>query len=73
MKNELALAATGHATSLFLAVSYILCVGGCLLFPEHQLYLSWQRFLPGFAWLSWPSFLLGLGESYAYGWYFALV
>ncbi|WP_022946995.1 heavy metal translocating P-type ATPase [Methylohalobius crimeensis] len=73
MKREISLTATGHATSLFLALSYTLCVICCLLFPEHQLYLSWQKLLPGFTWLSWPSFFLGLAESYAYGWYFALI
>jgi hypothetical protein len=29
-------------------------------------------FLPGFKLLSWPTFLLGLVESFAYGWYIAL-
>ena len=33
----------------------------------------WAPLLPGFAWLSWPSFFLGLIETFAYGWYVALV
>ena len=37
------------------------------------MYETWLRLLPGFTWLSWPSFLLGLAESFAYGWYIALV
>jgi len=73
MKNPLSLSAAGQASGLFLAISYALCVGCCLLFPEHKLYLGWQKLLPGFTWLSWPSFFLGLVESYAYGWYFALI
>ncbi len=73
MKNPLAIGAAGQASGLFLAISYTLCVGCCLLFPEHKLYLSWQKLLPGFTWLSWPGFFLGLVESYAYGWYFALI
>jgi hypothetical protein len=28
---------------------------------------------PGFTWLNWPSFFLGLVETFAYGWYVALV
>ncbi len=73
MKSKLSLHAAGQATGLFLALSYTLCVLCCLLFPEHRLYLSWQKWLPGFRWISGPSFLLGLLESYAYGWYVALV
>ena len=29
--------------------------------------------LPGFTWLTWQSFLLGLVESFLYGIYFGLV
>ena len=71
--KKISLPATGQATGLFLAISYTLCVICCLLFPDHQLYLSWEQWLPGFSWLNWPGFWLGLVESYAYGWYFALV
>jgi len=37
------------------------------------MYRTWLRLLPGFTWLSWGSFLLGVVESFAYGWYVALV
>ncbi len=37
------------------------------------MYQSWQRLLPGFQWISWKTFLLGLIESYGYGWFFALI
>jgi hypothetical protein len=30
-------------------------------------------FLPGFELLSWRSYFLGLAESFAWGWYIALV
>ena len=73
MKPGLSLSAVGHATSLLLMISFILCVGFDLLFPGQAMYESWQRLLPGFQWLSWRSFLLGALESYGYGWYFALV
>ncbi len=73
MKNGVSLAAVGHATSLFIAISFALCVGFDLLFPEHAMYESWRRLLPGFRWLNWQSFLLGLVESYGYGWFFALI
>lgn len=73
MKQGLSLVAVGHATSLFLAISFALCVGLDLVFPAHAMYEAWQKLLPGFHWISWGSFLLGLIESYAYGWYIALI
>lgn len=73
MKSGVSLIAVGHASSLFLAITFALCVGFDLLFPVHAMYEAWQKLLPGFEWLSWQSFFLGLVESYGYGWYFALV
>ena len=73
MKQGFSLAATGHATSLFLAITFALCVAFDLLFPAHAMFRVWQQLLPGFEFISWRSFLLGLIESYIYGWYVALV
>ena len=73
MKHSLSLLAFGHATSLFLAITFVLCVGFDLVFPHMAMYRSWQALLPGFTWISWSSFLLGLVESYGYGWYAALI
>jgi len=73
MTRGISLVAVGHATSLFLALTFALCVGFDLLFPQHAMYRSWQDLLPGFEWISWRSFLLGLVEAWGYGWYFALI
>lgn len=73
MKTGILLVAVGHATSLFLVITFALCVGFDLLFPEHAMYTAWQNLLPGFVWLSWKSFLIGLVEAWGYGWYFALI
>ena len=73
IKPGLSLSAFGHATSLLLAITFVLCVGFDLLFPQMAMYRSWQALLPGFTWISWSSFLLGLVESYGYGWYFTLI
>jgi hypothetical protein len=66
--------ALGMGLSLFLAISYVLCVLGYVLFPslpiEHS---ALAIFLPGFRLLSWQSFVLGLVESFAWGWYVALI
>ncbi|CAH1387960.1 DUF5676 family membrane protein [Candidatus Nitrotoga sp. M5] len=65
--------ALGMSLGLFFAITFILCVSFDLLFPDQAMYKTWLGLLPGFAWLSWPSFFLGLGESFAYGWYVALI
>ncbi len=65
--------ALGMSLGLFIAVTYMLCVAFDLLFPSMAMYQTWLQLLPGFTWLSWPSFILGLAESFAYGWYVALV
>jgi len=62
----------GLATGSFLAITYALCVAYDLAFDQ-RMYESWLKLLPGFTWLSWPSFLLGLLESFLYGIYFGLV
>lgn len=73
MKHGIHLSAAGNATGLFLAITFVLCVGFDLIFPHLAMYQTWQALLPGFKWISWPSFLLGAAESYAYGWYIALI
>ena len=70
---RLSVFALGMSLGLFLGITFILCVGFDLLFPDHAMYRVWQPLLPGFTWLTWPSFFLGLVESVAYGWYVALV
>ena len=73
MRHGLSLRGVGHATSLFLSITFVLCVGFDLLFPSHAMYQTWERLLPGFTWISWNSFLIGLIESYGYGWYATLI
>jgi len=62
----------GLAMGSFLAVTYTFCVAYDLAFGGHM-YEAWLKLLPGFTWLTWPSFLLGLLESFLYGIYFGLV
>ena len=73
MRHGFSLLAVGHASSLFLAITFSLCVAFDLLFPSLAMYQMWLKLLPGFEWLSWRSFLLGLVEAYGYGWYLALI
>jgi hypothetical protein len=75
VRNEprLPVLALGMSLSVFLALTYVICVIFDLWFPEHAMYRVWAPLLPGFTWISWPSFLLGLVETVGYGWYVALI
>ncbi|MEQ3631399.1 MAG: DUF5676 family membrane protein [Sulfitobacter sp.] len=63
----------GMTLGVLLAVSFALCVVFGLLFPGATMYQAWLPLLPGVSWISWSSALLGLVESFAYGWYVALI
>ena len=64
----------GLSLSLFLAISYTLCILGYIFFPAIPIsHSSLAIFLPGFELLSWKTFILGLIESLGWGWYFALI
>lgn len=62
----------GLAMGCFLAITYAFCVAYDLAFGA-QMYEVWLKLLPGFTWITWPSFFLGLLESFLYGIYFGLV
>ncbi len=63
----------GWALSLFLALTYLVCVAFDLIFPGYAMYESWSGLLPGFVWLTPLGFAIGLVESFLYGWYAALI
>jgi hypothetical protein len=73
MAIPMSVAAIGHATSLFLVISYVLCVAVGILFPAIAMHEAWAPLLPGFQWISWSSFFLRLVESDLWGWYTALL
>tara|TARA_R110002072_G_scaffold130188_1_gene269031 strand:- start:168 stop:464 length:297 start_codon:yes stop_codon:yes gene_type:complete len=73
MNNNLSLKPIGHATSLFLAITFLICVSFDVIFPQHAMFQVWQDLLPGFDFISWKTFIIGLVEAYAYGWYFAVI
>src|SRR5262245_27950461 len=64
----------GLSLSLFFVISYLLCLIGYLVFPGLPIYhAGLSIFLPGFRLLDWPSFFIGLVQSFAYGWYAAII
>ena len=67
------LTAFGMSLGLFLVISYVLCVLFGLAFPGDGMRQLLATMLPGFTWLTFPSFILGLIGSFAHGWYAAIV
>lgn len=64
----------GWSLSLFFLISYLICIIGYLVFPSLPInHAALAIFLPGFELLTWQTFLLGLIESFAFGWYIALI
>lgn len=71
---RLRITALGNTLSLLLVISYLLCVGFGLLAPEKiHMHEAWAPLLPGFEWLTWSGFAIGLIEVYFYGWYIAVL
>ena len=66
--------AWGWTLSLFLLVSYLICIAFGLLAPEQaHMHEAWAPLLPGFEWLTLSGFLAGALGSFLYGWYIALI
>ena len=63
----------GLTLGTFFSITFVLCVVFDLIFPGQAMYEAWIRLLPGFTWISWGSFFLGVIESFLYGFYVALV
>ena len=64
----------GLSLSTFFAISYVICILGYLLMPDFPVkHEALSLFLPVFKLSSWQSYVLGLIESFAWGWYIAAV
>lgn len=64
----------GWTLSLFLLVSYLLCIGFGLIMPENlHMHQAWAPLLPGFKWLTLGGFIAGAVGSFLYGWYIAVL
>jgi hypothetical protein len=72
--GPLSITVLGLALSLFLAISFVICILGYLVFPGLPIaHSALSIFLPGFELLSWQSFALGVIESFIWGWYIAVI
>lgn len=64
----------GWTLSLFLLVTYLICIGFGILTPGWaHMHEAWAPLLPGFKWLTWQGFLAGALGSFLYGWYITLL
>lgn len=71
--RKIPLVAFGTSLSLFMVISYVLCVLYGLFVFDEGMHRFLSDLLPGFTWLTWPSFFIGLVWSVVFGWYVALV
>ena len=71
--TQIPLLAFGLSLSAFSAITFTLCVLYGLLVSPQAHAVVFETVFPGFVWLTVPGFLIGLGESFFYGWYAALL
>ncbi len=72
--RRIPIAAFGLSLGLFFVITYLLCIIGYLVAPGLPIaHNMLNMLLPGFELLTLPSFFLGLGESFGFAWYIALV
>jgi hypothetical protein len=70
--RRIAIAPLGFSLGVFFAITYVLCV----LFgfvSEQGMHQLLPMLFPGFVWLTWTSFVIGLVWAFVYGWYIAVV
>jgi len=71
--KPLNLTVIGLTLGLFSAITFTLCILWDLALPAYSMMRVWELVLPGFRGITPSSFVLGLGESFLYGVYAALV
>lgn len=71
--GRIAIAPLGMAIGTFLVATYILCVLYGLLVSDPGMHRLLSDLMPGFSWITWPSFFIGLAWAFVFGWYTAVV
>ena len=70
---RLSIVPVGLSLSTFFVATYLLCILFGLLVSVQGIHQLYPMLLPGFTWLTWPSFLLGLFWVFVHGWYVAIM
>jgi 2TM family of unknown function (DUF5676) len=73
VQSQLSIVAIGWTVSIFFVISYVLCVASGAIVPDWEMHRPWLQFFPGFEWLTLKGFVIGLVESFLYGWYVAVI
>jgi len=73
VQSQLSIVAIGWTVSVFFVINYVLCVASGAIFPDWEMHRPWLQFFPGFEWLTLKGFVIGLVESFLYGWYVAVI
>lgn len=68
--TRLAIVPLGMSLASFLVITYVLFG---VFVSERGMHLLFGQLLPGFTWIAWPSFFLGLLWSFVFGWYAAVL
>ena len=71
--SRIAIVPLGLTLSLFLMITYVVCVIYGLLGFQQGMHQLLFQIIPGFTWITWPSFFIGLFWTFVWGWYIALV
>ena len=72
--TRLAIVPLGLTLAAFFVITYVLCIVYGLAFADQGFHRTLMpMLLPGFSWLSWPAFFIGLAWSFVFGWYVAAV
>jgi len=71
--SRIAIVPLGLTLSLFLMITYVVCVIYGLLGFQQGIHQLLFQIIPGFTWITWPSFFIGLFWNFVWGWYIALV
>ena len=71
--HRLAVVPLGLSLAAFFVITYLLCVLFGFILPLESMHRLLPMLLPGFVWLTWPAFLIGLAWAFVYGWYVAVV
>jgi hypothetical protein len=71
--GRIAIVPLGMTLGTFFVVTYILCVLFGLLVSYPGMHRLLSDMMPGFTWITWPSFFIGLVWAFVFGWYIAVV
>ena len=71
--GRLAIVPLGLSLGSFLVITYVLCVLFGLFVSDRGMHQLMAQMLPGFTWITWPSFFVGAIWSFVFGWYAAVV